>query len=120
MKKQNRIRYFIIVIALIFQAVLLEAHVEKTKRLPQPIANPNLSGIKIPFVKNHNHSQNQVSFYAQTFSGTLFVTKKGELVYHLIHGDTKKCCPGNSRIHTKWTAGHASRSGTIQCESQLL
>ena len=37
----------------------------------------------VPFVANHGQFADEVSYYAKTLSGTLFVTNKGELVYNL-------------------------------------
>src|SRR3990167_7818689 len=43
--------------------------------------------IQIPFVANNGQVDKQVKYYANTFGGTVFVTKDGEIVYAL---------PGNS------------------------
>ena len=37
--------------------------------------------IQIPFVANNGQVNAQVKFYANTFGGTVFVTKDGEIVY---------------------------------------
>lgn len=42
-----------------------------------------LSGMQIPFIENKGQVDKSVAFYAPTFAGTVFVTKKGELVYAL-------------------------------------
>src|SRR3989339_716056 len=39
--------------------------------------------IQIPFVANNGQVDKQVKFYANTFGGTVFVTKDGEIVYSL-------------------------------------
>ncbi|MEO2069159.1 MAG: SBBP repeat-containing protein [Desulfurobacteriaceae bacterium] len=55
-------------------------------------ANPSLSEaqikakiktIAVPFIENRGQVDGQVAYYAKTFGGTVFVTKKGELVYGL-------------------------------------
>ena len=43
--------------------------------------------LQIPFIANNGQVDKQVRFYANTFGGTVFVTKEGEIVYSL---------PGNS------------------------
>src|SRR5262245_46801101 len=42
-----------------------------------------LNGLAVPFVENAGQSDPRVAYYAQTFSGTAFVTREGELVYAL-------------------------------------
>src|SRR3989339_465945 len=39
--------------------------------------------IQIPFVANNGQVDAQVKYYANTFGGTVFVTKDGEIVYSL-------------------------------------
>src|SRR5262249_2968728 len=39
--------------------------------------------LAVPFVANAGQSDPRVAYYASTFSGTVFVTKEGELVYAL-------------------------------------
>src|SRR5262249_39986646 len=42
-----------------------------------------LDRLAVPFVENTGQSDPRVAYYAPTFSGTVFVTKEGELVYAL-------------------------------------
>src|SRR5262245_25585199 len=42
-----------------------------------------LGQLAVPFVENAGQSDPRVAYYAPTFSGTVFVTKEGELVYAL-------------------------------------
>src|SRR5438876_11412192 len=58
-----------------------------SQRAPSP-ATPShlaarLSGVALPFVENVGQSDPRVAYYASTFSGTVFVTHNGELVYAL-------------------------------------
>ena len=39
--------------------------------------------LQIPFIANSGHVDERVKFYANTFGGTVFVTKDGEIVYAL-------------------------------------
>ncbi len=43
----------------------------------------SLRHLNIPFVANQGQADKQVKFYAQTFGGTVFVTKTGTIVYSL-------------------------------------
>src|SRR5215470_9658150 len=40
-----------------------------------------LDGLAVPFVQNSGQSDPRVAYYAPTFSGTVFVTGDGDLVY---------------------------------------
>jgi len=42
-----------------------------------------LGGVRIPFVSNSGQVDPEVAYYAATFAGTVYVTKKGEIVYSL-------------------------------------
>ncbi|MBW1674245.1 MAG: hypothetical protein JRJ45_11500, partial [Deltaproteobacteria bacterium] len=42
-----------------------------------------ISALQVPFMANKGQLDEDVSFYARTFGGTLYVTKKGEIVYSL-------------------------------------
>ncbi|OOP57823.1 MAG: hypothetical protein AYP45_01460, partial [Candidatus Brocadia carolinensis] len=39
--------------------------------------------LRMPFIANEGQADKRVAFYAQTFGGTVFVTKDGEIVYAL-------------------------------------
>lgn len=45
--------------------------------------NQQIAKLHIPFIANQGQADEKVSFYAHTFGGTVFVTRKGELVYSL-------------------------------------
>ncbi len=42
--------------------------------------------LQMPFIANNGQVDEQVTFYAKTFGGTVFVTKEGEIVYSLPSG----------------------------------
>jgi outer membrane murein-binding lipoprotein Lpp len=47
---------------------------------PQALAK-KMAAVKVPFIRNQGQiANNDVQFYAQTFAGTLFVTKENHLV----------------------------------------
>ncbi|MDR4508193.1 MAG: SBBP repeat-containing protein [Candidatus Brocadiaceae bacterium] len=43
----------------------------------------NIQNLQIPFIVNEGQSAERVMFYANTFGGTIFITKDGEIVYSL-------------------------------------
>ncbi len=44
-----------------------------------------ISNIQIPFIENNGQiKDNSIIFYAEIFSGEVFITDKGEIVYNLI------------------------------------
>ncbi len=46
--------------------------------------------LHIPFIKNQGQTDAEVTFYAPTFGGTVFVTQKGAFVYALSQGEGKR------------------------------
>ncbi len=50
---------------------------------PDPATLQRLSRATVPFVANAGQWDARAAFAAQTFAGTVFVTKQGELVYSL-------------------------------------
>jgi hypothetical protein len=42
-----------------------------------------LAGVHIPFIANAGQTDPAVAYYAQTFAGTVFVTRDGRIVYSL-------------------------------------
>ena len=42
-----------------------------------------LKTARLPFIENRGQVSGEVAYYAPTFGGTVFVTKKGEIVYSL-------------------------------------
>jgi hypothetical protein len=49
-----------------------------------------VSGLQVPFIENQGQIKDKsVRFYANTFSGTVFVTDRGELVYNLPYTGSK-------------------------------
>ena len=56
--------------------------------------------IQIPFVANNGQVDKQVKFYANTFGGTVFVTKDGEIVYSLPKAENSgdRCQESDVRI----------------------
>jgi hypothetical protein len=76
-----------------------------------------LAGVHIPFIANAGQADPAVAYYAQTFAGTVFVTRNGRVVYSLPGG---KAPASNRRAGWSLTerpvGGKASPIGT-QCAS---
>src|SRR5581483_759864 len=62
-----------------------------------------LGGLAVPFIENAGQSDPRVAYYAPIFSGTVFVTRQGEIVYAL----AGPAAPGKSGRRA--AAGPASR-----------
>jgi len=56
----------------------------------QNISN-NIAKLSIPFILNEGQMDEQVKFYANTFAGTVFITKAGQITYELTKSE------GNSK-----------------------
>jgi len=47
----------------------------------QKTVSSALSSLSVPFIENKGQIDKDVAYYAKTMGATLFVTKKGEMVY---------------------------------------
>lgn len=64
--------------------------------------------LRMPFIANEGQTDKGVAFYAQTFGGTVFVTKDGEIVYALPgRGDDAGNKGDGPRINVRETAFYA-------------
>jgi len=84
-QKGHRLRHFTVVLSLIGflfgysefgQGLSKEDSVSEHRPIIQ-----KMSALQVPFIANKGQVDNEVRFYAKTFGGTLFVTRKGEMVY---------------------------------------
>ena len=78
----------------VFSAKILPAEQEGAGKLPDKsqVSTPKLEKeefiqktkkLQMPFIANEGQTDVKVAFYANTFGGTVFVTKNGEIVYAL-------------------------------------
>jgi len=74
-------------------------------QLKNPEVIQKTAKIQIPFVANEGQTDERVKFYANTFGGTVFVTKNGEIVYSL---------PNNEKANTR------SQGSENRCEKSGL
>jgi hypothetical protein len=75
-----------------------------------------LGGLAVPFVANAGQSDPRVAYYAPTFSGTVFVTRQGEVVYalpapgHQAAADLREPASGWT-LTESFVDGHATPAG---------
>jgi hypothetical protein len=55
----------------------------EARRVADEVVSERLSGLNIPFIANSGQTDPAVAYYAQTFAGTVFVTRDGRIVYSL-------------------------------------
>lgn len=60
-----------------------------TRQSKPAITSSSMAGLQLPFIENAGQTDASVGFYAQTFAGTTYVTRAGELVYSLPAKDGK-------------------------------
>ncbi len=80
---------------------------------PSVQEEPRIAGLAVPFIRNRGQTDERVAFYAQTFAGTAFVTRKGELVLALPAASRESAAsrsaslglPGDRRV--AWTLSEA-------------
>jgi hypothetical protein len=66
----------------LFALLILPAWAE-TGLADQEQVRERIGGVRIPFMANRGQTDPAVAYYAPTFAGTVYVTKKGEIVYSL-------------------------------------
>jgi hypothetical protein len=73
--------YLLIILTTLF---LIPALSFASKETTEDKVKTQIARISIPFIENTGQIENdEVSFYAKTFGGTVFITKDGEIVYSL-------------------------------------
>src|SRR5215470_9506063 len=83
-----------------------------------------LGRLAVPFVENAGQSDPRVAYYAPTFSGTVFVTGQGEVVYALPAPGHRAQAAGQERA-SGWTLtesfvdGHATPVGANPAATHL-
>lgn len=83
---------------------------------PAPEIAGRIAATHVPFIFNKGQAAKEVKFYAQTFAGTVFVTKDGEIVYDLPEfGKIEK----NEKEMLK-SSGHLKTKGGAALKEELL
>jgi len=86
--KFHKLRHIIVALCVLFLTTTLililnqENHTKFNLKDKSEITPP-ISKLQIPFVLNEGQFDENVKFYANTFSGTVFITKNGDIVYSL-------------------------------------
>jgi len=70
-------------LASLFLALTPHAGLAQIAEPTQAATVARLDGLSLPFIANAGQTDPSVGFYAQTFAGTVYVTRQGELVYSL-------------------------------------
>ena len=88
MKTKNFFHGFIFIFSILVSSVVLAENVSKDLKNEQVFKQ--MHGIRVPFVENKGQIKNDdVKFYAKTFSGNVFVDENGFLSYSLPAEDNK-------------------------------
>ncbi len=62
--------------------LIIELGTAWAEKIPEETSQ-KLKGLRIPFIVNQGQMDRQVRFYAKTFSGTVYVTDQGKMVFQL-------------------------------------
>jgi hypothetical protein len=76
-------------------------------------AKERLSGAYVPFIANSGQSDSEVAYYAATFTGTVFVTKDGRIVYSLPGEKTRVSGGGESKRSGGWSLTETAVGGRL-------
>ncbi|TLD41041.1 MAG: Cell surface protein [Candidatus Jettenia ecosi] len=83
----KRIGKWLIIPIILLQVVLfskiLFAEQEGTRKLSKGEVIQKVQKFHVPFIANNGQIDDRVKFYANTFCGTVFVTREGEIIYSL-------------------------------------
>lgn len=69
--------------SIIILAVLLSSFPLTLAQTPNPVARASICDLRIPFISLEWRNDGEAAFQADVAGGTVFVTKKGEIVYSL-------------------------------------
>ena len=73
-----------------------------------PVSNIKTAGTQMPFIANQGQTEDEVGFYAPTFSGTVFVTRRGGITYALPNKTEERDVKGWS-LKEEFVNGRATR-----------
>ena len=79
-KSQNK--FFFQIFIAFFLVIGLFSGTTWAEKIPEE-TQQKLKGLRIPFIVNQGQVDREVRFYAKTFSGTVYVTDQGKMVYQL-------------------------------------
>ena len=99
MKNRNHIFTFSIALSLLFCFAFPLFAQEGTGKPSNKAVNQKIGKLQIPFIANEGQADKKVAFYANTFGGTVFVTKEGEIVYSLPKGSDVENTDCRGELH---------------------
>ena len=81
-----------------------------------------VGGVRLPFVANHGQTNPAVAYYAPTFAGTVYVTKKGEIVYSLPAPSERRdgLLPARKAAGAGWTLTETPVRGSARVAAERL
>ena len=68
---------------LLVQCAAVKPHEERHAQGRNDEIRGRVVGVRVPFVANEGQTDPAVAYYASTFSGTVFVTREGQIIYSL-------------------------------------
>ncbi len=81
--KYELVGLFILFLAVVLISTSDQVNHSQTTIIDQSEFSTRISKVQIPFIVNEGQYNEDVKFYAKTFSGMVFITKNGEIVYSL-------------------------------------
>ena len=82
--------YMVVFLSATFSAKGLLAEQDRGDKPSKAEVVEHIKKLQIPFIANKGQIDKKVKFYANTFGGTVFVTKDGEIVYSLPGGKNEE------------------------------
>jgi hypothetical protein len=82
--RRQLVFFFLVPIFLLFQSTLsalVTSSSAQDTTVDKRQVQEKLRTLSVPFIKNEGQIDKDVAYYAKTFDATLFVTKKGEMIY---------------------------------------
>ena len=74
--------------------------------------------LRVPFIANEGQVDDQVRYYAKTFSGTVYVTREGEIMYALPKYEKEVkdgCTPGDGECMAGKVSGTGVYGVVLSC-----
>ena len=97
-----------VLLSAMFLAKALLAEQDRVDKPSKAEVFEHIKKLQIPFVANKGQVDKQVKFYANTFGGTVFVTKDGEIVYALPNNSSES---GVQSLESDGNRQEAGRDG---------
>ncbi|MDN3511043.1 MAG: SBBP repeat-containing protein [Candidatus Jettenia sp.] len=107
-----------VLVSTMFVSKALLADTEDRGKPSKAEISGKIQKLRMPFIRNEGQVDEKVTFYANTFGGTVFVTKDGEIIYSLPNTSGRRgqtgvplCCKQGSFVRGK-TGGGRQESHT--------